>query len=220
VIVLLFGPPGCGKGTQAEFIAGRFSIPAISTGELFRAQCKAGTPLGKLACSIISSGGFVSDDVVNGFVAERISAPDCSSGFLLDGYPRTLPQAEFLDHTLAGHKLGPAISIYLAVPPSTILGRVTARRQCPACSHIYNLLFQPPRVAGVCDFDHTPLITREDDRESVILDRMRAYEELTRPVVARYSRSLYFSVNGTLPAADVSAEIDRVLDGALVPVLS
>jgi adenylate kinase len=220
VILLLFGPPGCGKGTQAEFLAGRFSIPAVSTGQLFRAQCKAGTPLGKLACSILSGGGFVSDDIVNGLVAERISAPDCSSGFLLDGYPRTLPQAEFLDQMLAERNLGPALSIHLDVPASTIVGRITARRQCPACSHIYNLLFQPPQVAGLCDFDNTRLITREDDRESVILERLKVYEELTGPVIARYSRSLYIRIDGTPPPAEISMAILRVLENSPVPVLS
>ena len=220
MILLLFGPPGCGKGTQAEFLAGRFSIPAISTGQLFRAQCKAGTPLGKLACSILSRGGFVSDDIVNGLVAERTSAPDCSPGFLLDGYPRTLAQAEYLDHMLAERNLGPALSIHLDVPSSTIVGRITARRQCPTCSHIYNLLFQPPQAAGLCDFDNTPLITRDDDRESVILDRLKVYDELTGPVVAHYSRSLYFRIDGTLPPAEVSAEIERALDSSPVPALS
>jgi adenylate kinase len=220
VIILLFGPPGCGKGTQAEFLTGRFAIPSISTGELFRAQCKAGTPLGKLACAILSKGGFVNDGIVNGLVAERISSPDCSSGFLLDGYPRTLPQAEFFDRMLAERGLGPVVSIHLDVPSSATIDRITARRQCPACSRIYNLLFQPPKTEGVCDVDSTPLITREDDRESVILERLRVYEELTGPVVAHYRRSVCHKIDGTLPLAEVSAEIARSLDGSCVPLLS
>ena len=216
MMILLFGPPGCGKGTQAEFIAGRFGIPVISTGEMFRAECKAGTEMGRAACSIISKGGFVGDDIVNAIIVKRISQPECSSGFLLDGYPRTLPQAEFLDSTLRQRRLSEAIAIHLDVPFSMIVGRITARRQCPACSHIYNILFQPPKVNGVCDFDGTALITRQDDREEVIWQRLQAYEELTGPVITHYARSRYHKIDGALPPAEVSAQIEQVLDGTLV----
>jgi adenylate kinase len=216
VIILLFGPPGCGKGTQADFISSRFGIPAISTGELFRAECKAGTPLGKLACSIISKGGFVGDDIVNQLVAQRISR--CPSGFLLDGYPRTLPQAEFLDAALRQQDSVPVISIHLDVPPPVIVERITARRQCPKCSHIYNLLFQPPKSVGLCDFDNTPLITRQDDREQVVRERLKVFEELTGPVIAHYARAQYYCIDGTLPPAEVWAQIERALEHLSVPV--
>jgi len=220
LIVLLFGPPGCGKGTQAEFIAGRFQIPAISTGELFRAECKAGTPLGKMACSILAKGGFVGDDIVNAMIANCISQPECASGFLLDGYPRTLPQAEFFDATLRQRNLDPAIALHLDVPSWVIVERITARRQCPSCSHIYNLLFQPPKQDGLCDFDHTPLITREDDREEVIRERLRVYEELTGPVISHYTNARYHRIDGTLLPAEVSTEIEQVLHICPVPALT
>ena len=215
MIILLFGPPGCGKGTQAEFISNRFGIPAISTGEVFRAECKAGTELGKMACSILSKGGLVSDEVVNAIIARRISRPDCASSFLLDGYPRTLPQAEFLDRALH-HEV---IAIHLDVPFSRIVERITARRQCPRCSHIYNLLSQPPRSTGLCDFDGIPLVTRGDDREEVLRERLEAYEKLTGPVIAHYAKSSYFKIDGTKAPADVSAEIERALESCAAPAL-
>ena len=215
VIILLFGPPGCGKGTQAEFISHRFGIPAISTGEVFRAECKAGTELGKMACSIFSKGGLVGDEVVNPIIARRISRPDCASGFLLDGYPRTLPQAQFLDRIL--HQ--DVTSIHLDVPFSVIVERITARRQCPKCSHIYNLLFQPPKVKDVCDFDGARLTTREDDREEVIWQRLKAYEEMTGPVIAYYAKSNYYKIDGTATATKVSAQIERVLEPSPAPAL-
>jgi adenylate kinase len=215
VIILLFGPPGCGKGTQAEFISSRFGIPAISTGEVFRAECKAGTELGKMACSIFSKGGLVGDDIVNPIIARRISRPDCASGFLLDGYPRTLPQAKFLDRIL--HQ--GVMSIHLDVPFSMIVERITARRQCPKCSHIYNLLFQPPKTKDTCDFDGATLTTREDDREEVIWQRLKAYEEMTGPVIAHYSKSSYYRLDGTASPAEVSAQIERVLETCTVPTV-
>jgi adenylate kinase len=215
VIILLFGPPGCGKGTQAEFISHRFGIPAISTGEVFRAECKAGTELGKMACSVFSKGGLVSDEVVNAVIAKRISQPDCLSGFLLDGYPRTLPQAKFLDRALRQD----VIAIHLDVPFSRIVERITARRHCPKCSHIYNLLFQPPKVTGICDFDGAVLATREDDREEVLRERLEAYEKMTGPAIAHYAKSCYFKIDGTMAPADVSRQIDGVLEGCAVPVL-
>ena len=213
MIILLFGPPGCGKGTQAEFISHRFGIPAISTGEVFRAECKAGTELGKMACSVFSKGGLVSDEVVNAVIAKRISQPDCVSGFLLDGYPRTLPQAKFLDRALRQD----AIAIHLDVPSSRIVERITARRHCPKCSHIYNLLFQPPKVAGTCDFDGAVLAMREDDREEVLRERLEAYEKMTGPAIAHYAKSYYYKIDGTMAPQKVSAEIERVLEACSVP---
>ncbi|MBZ5596539.1 MAG: nucleoside monophosphate kinase [Acidobacteriia bacterium] len=215
MIILLFGPPGCGKGTQAEFISSRFGISAISTGEVFRAECKAGTELGKMACSIFSKGGLVGDDIVNAIIAKRISRSDCAAGFLLDGYPRTLGQATFLDRLLSQD----VISIHLDVPFSMIVERITARRQCPRCSHIYNLLFQPPKASGVCDFDGAALTTREDDREEVIRQRLKAYEEMTGPVIAHYATSNHYKIDGTATPAKVSSQIERVLESCVVPVL-
>jgi len=168
-----------------------------------------------MACSIFSKGGLVSDDVVNTVIARRLSQPDCASSFLLDGYPRTLPQAEFLDRTLR-HEV---IAIHLDVPFSRIVERITSRRQCPKCSHIYNLLTQPPKVTGVCDFDGVTLTTREDDCEEVLRERLEAYEKLTGPVIAHYAKSCYYRIDGTLPPSEVSAEIERALESCAAPAL-
>lgn len=215
MIVLLFGPPGCGKGVQSAFIASRFHIPAISTGEMFRSECKAGTDLGRHACAILSRGGLVADETVNTILDKRISLPEYSSGFLLDGFPRTLPQGLFLDRTLEERGCDPVVSIHLDVPFPAIVKRITSRRQCPQCSHIYNLLYQPPKVEGVCDADGTALITREDDREAVLWERLKVYEKQTGPVIDHYAKSQYFRIDGTLPPAEVSAGIETVLNSCL-----
>jgi adenylate kinase len=211
VILLLFGPPGCGKGTQAVYLAERFHIPAISTGEMFRAECKAGTELGKAACSILSRGGLVSDDLVNGIVANRIARPDCKEGFLLDGYPRTVPQAIWFSALLRDRRLPTPVVIHLDVPDEALVTRLTARRQCPQCKHIYNAVLQPPKVAGVCDADGAALLTREDDREDVVRQRLRAYDELTGPILKWFGPSVVRSVDGTRPADAVALTVERVV---------
>lgn len=217
LIVLLFGPPGCGKGTQAGFIASRYPIPAISTGEIFRAECKAGTPLGRKASAIMAQGGLVGDDIVNQMVANRLGQPDCNSGFLLDGYPRTVMQAEFLGNVLRERGLSAPTVIHLEVPPAKLVRRLSARRQCPQCSKIYNLLSQPPRMEGVCDADSQVLVARADDAEAVIHERLKAYEELTGPVIAHYRRAgdaSYHRLNGDRSPQAVEREIERVLTSA------
>jgi adenylate kinase len=213
VILLLFGPPGCGKGTQATYLAERFQIPAISTGEMFRAECKAGTELGKAACSILSKGGLVSDELVNGIVASRISRPDCRDGFLLDGYPRTVPQAIQFAEVVRQRGLPEPLVIHLDVPDEALVTRLTARRQCPQCPHIYNAILAPPKVAGVCDADGAELIVRQDDREDVVRRRLRAYDELTGPILKWYGPKLVRSVDGTRPVDAVAQAVERaVLD--------
>jgi adenylate kinase len=211
VILLLFGPPGCGKGTQAPYLAERFNIPAISTGEMFRAECKAGTELGKAACSILASGGLVSDELVNGIVASRIARPDCKDGFLLDGYPRTVPQAIQFSALVRERALPLPVVIHLDVPDEALVTRLTARRQCPQCKHIYNAILQPPRVAGVCDQDGAALITRDDDREEVVRRRLRAYDELTGPILKWFGPSVVRSVDGTRSADEVARAVERVV---------
>jgi adenylate kinase len=211
VILLLFGPPGCGKGTQAVYLAERFHIPAISTGEMFRAECKAGTELGKAACSILSRGGLVSDDLVNGIVANRIARPDCKEGFLLDGYPRTVPQAIWFSALLRDRRLPAPVVIHLDVPDEALVTRLTARRQCPRCKHIYNAVLQPPKVAGICDVDGAALFTREDDREDVVRQRLRAYDELTGPILKWFGPSVVRSVDGTRSADAVALTVERVV---------
>jgi adenylate kinase len=211
LIILLFGPPGCGKGTQAARLARRFHIPAISTGEMFRAECKAGTRLGQLACSILQSGGLVGDDIVNQIVAGRIQQPDCRSGFLLDGFPRTLPQAVFLDRLLAERGLPEPVAIQLDVPAQVLVPRITARRQCGSCGRLYNLVSQPPQTAGICDVDRAPLIRREDDTKEVILTRLKAYEEATGAVISHYQKSGCLRVDGAGTPEQVFRAIECLL---------
>jgi adenylate kinase len=213
MIVLLFGPPGCGKGTQAASIARRFHIPAISTGDMFRAECKAGTELGQLACSILKSGGLVGDEIVDRIVAGRIQQPDCAGGFLLDGYPRTQEQATFLDGLLRKLGLPTPIAILLDVPAQVLVSRITARRQCGRCGHIYNVRSQPPKVDGICDDDGAALSRREDDTEEVILARLKAYRDATGPVIAYYRNGGCRRVDATGTPTAIAREIEQLLLG-------
>ncbi len=218
MILLLFGPPGCGKGTQAAYLAERFHIPAISTGEMFRAECKAGTELGKAACSIISRGGLVNDEVVEGIVASRIARPDCANGFLLDGYPRTVPQAIWFSDLLRQRGLPDRVVLHLDVADESLVTRLTARRQCPVCKEIYNLISLPPRVPGFCDHDLSPLITRDDDGEAVIRQRLRAYDEVTGPILKWYGPRLVYKIDGSMPPREVRRAIERIAtEAACVP---
>jgi adenylate kinase len=211
VIVLLFGPPGCGKGTQAAFVARHYRIPAISTGELFRAECKAGTPLGKQSCSIMAQGGLVGDEIVNQMVVNRISKLDCLSGFLLDGYPRTKPQAEFFDGVLSEKGLPRPTVIQLEVRAEILVRRISRRRQCPTCLRIYNVLSQAPKGRDICDEDGAALIVRQDDTEAVIHQRLKAYEEITGPVITHYRAAKCHRLNGDRPPEEVFREIARLL---------
>jgi adenylate kinase len=219
LVVLLFGPPGCGKGTQAAYISERYGIPAVSTGDMFRAECQAGTILGRKTSAILASGGLVGDDLVNEMVVRRVAREDCAGGFLLDGYPRTVAQARFFTWLLAGRGLPEPTVIHLAVPSEVLLQRLMARRQCPECRRIYNLLSQPPRSAGQCDHDGAALMTREDDREAVILQRFAAYDADTGPVLSWYGASAVNRIDANRPPAAVAAAIGRVLK-AKVPALA
>lgn len=211
MVVLLFGPPGCGKGTQAAHLAERLGIPAISTGEMFRAECKAGTDLGKMACSILASGGLVGDEIVNEMVASRIAREDCGHGFLLDGYPRTVLQAQFFASLLEERGLPEPVVIHLDVPDEVLIKRLTARRQCPQCLRIYNLISQPPLREGKCDQEGASLITRADDEAPVIRQRLRAYEAVTDPILRWYGAAVVYRVDGGQAPGQVADAVDQVL---------
>jgi len=212
VVLLLFGPPGSGKGTQSRLITTWLAIPAISTGDMLRAEIQSGTPLGKAARSIMASGGLVGDDLVNKMLAQRIAQPDCKSGFLLDGYPRTVQQAEYFDRLVAERGLPKPIILHLDVPMDALIGRMTSRRQCPKCGRIYNLLHQPPKKSGFCDDDGTPLDTRKDDQEDVVRERIRTYDELTRPVLAYYQDRNYHQIRGDRSPTYIFEEITGILE--------
>ena len=215
MVLLIFGPPGCGKGTQARLISNRLKIPSISTGEMLRAQMEAGTELGKAAKSIMANGGLVGDDIVNAMLSERIARPDCGEGFLLDGYPRTVDQAVFLDCLLRTRGLPQAVVLHLDVPAESLVARMTSRRQCPKCYRIYNLLHQPPRTSGVCDDDGEELITRDDDREDVFRERLRTYDGVTRPVLAHYRDHCCHRVCGDRSPDSIFEEITKVIDNQM-----
>jgi adenylate kinase len=207
--ILLMGAPGVGKGTQAKGIMAAWGIPQISTGDLLRDHRARGTPLGAVATQIMNTGKLVPDDLVNQMVAERLAQPDTARGYLLDGYPRTLAQAEWLDLRLAGVPSGlPLIAVSIQVSYTQLLRRITGRRNCPTCQRIYNVYLQPPRVDTVCDVDGTPLVQRADDTEAVFHERMRTYAALTAPVVEHYRASSRFvEVDGEQPAGEVTAGI-------------
>jgi len=212
VVLLLFGPPGSGKGTQSRLITNWLGIPAISTGDMLRAEIQAGTPLGTAAQSIMASGGLVGDDLVNEMLANRVSQPDCKAGFLLDGYPRTVEQAEFLDRLLCERGIPKPVILHLDVPMDALVGRMSSRRQCPTCKRIYNLLHQPPVQTGVCDDDGTLLITRKDDQEDVVRERLRTYDAVTRPVLAHYQDRNYHQIRGDRSPSYIFEEITGILE--------
>src|SRR5436190_1342794 len=182
--LILLGPPGAGKGTQANFIRQKFGIPQISTGDMLRAAVKAGTPLGVAAKKVMASGQLVSDDIIIGLVNERLKEPDCRNGYLFDGFPRTIPQAE------AMKKAGVAIDYVLEidVPDEEIVQRMSGRRVHPASGRTYHVKFNPPRVEGKDDTTGEPLIQRDDDREETVKKRLDVYRAQTRPLVDYYGR--------------------------------
>jgi adenylate kinase len=219
--VVLLGPPGAGKGTQAKRIMEHYGIPQVSTGDLLRQNVALGTELGMAAKAVMARGELVSDDLVCGMVRQRLMLPDCQRGYILDGFPRTAAQAGWLD-ALLDHELFDKsrptrawpIVIRLAVDYNQLLLRITGRRSCPTCGRIYNVHFQPPRVDEICDLAHgTKLETRNDDRLEVIQPRLAAYQEQTRPVADYYQRTgRLISVNGDLPMDDVTDQIYRIIE--------
>ena len=182
--LILLGAPGAGKGTQATFICQKFGIPQISTGDMLRAAVKAGTPLGLEAKAVMASGGLVSDDLIINLVKERLAQPDCSKGFLFDGFPRTLPQADAMKS--AGVTLDFVVEI--DVPFDAIIERMSGRRSHPASGRTYHVKFNPPKTEGVDDISGDPLIQREDDKEETVKKRLDVYSAQTRPLVEYYSQ--------------------------------
>src|SRR6201981_183602 len=210
--VVLLGPPGAGKGTQAKRIMERYLIPQVSTGDILRYNVAQGTELGQAAKAVMARGELVSDDLVCEMVRLRLKQPDCKRGYVVDGFPRTASQAGWLDALLDDKLFDNSrptrawpIGIEMHVDYNQLLLRITGRRSCPTCGRIYNVHFQPPRNDELCDFDGSKLVTRNDDRLEVIEPRLKAYEEQTRPVIDYYQRTRRLvSGNGALPVDEVT----------------
>ena len=218
--LILLGAPGAGKGTQAQFICEKFAIPQISTGDMLRAAVKAGTELGIAAKKIMDSGGLVSDDIIIGLVKDRLTQPDCNKGYLFDGFPRTIPQAQAMKD--AGVPIDYVLEI--DVPFDAIIDRMSGRRVHPASGRTYHIKFNPPKVAGKDDVTGEDLIQRDDDKEETVRKRLQVYDNQTRPLVDYYSSwaaqansadkvkaPAYRKVSGTGKVDDITASIFAVL---------
>jgi len=214
--VILLGPPGAGKGTQAAYIAEKLGVPQISTGDMLRAAVKAGTPLGVEAKKVMDAGGLVSDSIILGLVKERTAQPDCANGYLFDGFPRTIAQADALKAD--GIKIDAVIE--LQVDDEEIVSRMSGRRVHPGSGRVYHVQYNPPKVEGVDDVTGEPLVQRDDDKEETVRKRLRVYHEQTKPLVDYYSRwaasgdpkaPRYAVVNGQGPVDEVKQRIMQAL---------
>ena len=204
--LVLVGPPGAGKGTQAQFIAEHLSVPKISTGDIFRANVSQGTPLGLQAKAFMDRGDLVPDDVTIDMVRLRLAEPDAATGFLLDGFPRTVPQAQVLDDILVSVSTAKLdVVLELVVDDDEVVRRLSGRRTCRSCNHIWHLDFDPPEVEGICDLDGGALYQRDDDQATTISNRLAVYAEQTAPLVNYYaSRGLLIGLDATGPVDDVT----------------
>ena len=207
--LIFLGPPGAGKGTQAMQVAKVRGLPHLSTGDMFRDHVGRGTELGLQAKPIMERGELVPDAIVLGMVEERVARPDCANGFVLDGFPRTIPQAQGLDELLARRGFGKALVLHIAVEYEKLLRRLTGRRTCSTCGEIYNIYARPPKVEGKCDKDGGDLTQRKDDREEVIRERIAAYDKQTRPLIE------YYRAQGGLVDIDGAADPEAVTRAVL-----
>ena len=215
--IIMLGAPGAGKGTQAKKIAEQYGIPHISTGDIFRANIKGGTELGMKAKSYMDQGQLVPDDVTIGMLLDRISQADCESGYVLDGFPRTIPQAESLTEALKalGEKMDYAIDV--DVPDEAIVTRMSGRRACLACGATYHIVYNPPKVEGVDDVTGEPLVIRADDEEQTVRSRLSVYHEQTEPLVAFYKdlsaqgKTVYMEVDANRDVDVIASEIVKTL---------
>ena len=202
--VIFLGPPGAGKGTQAKELAKKYGVPHLSTGDMLREHVSKGTPLGVKAKPIMERGELVSDSLVLKMIAERIERPDCSHGFIFDGFPRTVTQAKYLGELLKQHGYKQPFVIHLEIDTSILLRRLTGRRMCKVGGEIYNIFERSPKVPGRCDNDGGELAQRPDDREEIVAPRLQAYEKQTAPLVAYYRRL------GRLHDVDAAKSVEEV----------
>lgn len=213
--IVLMGLPGAGKGTQADKIVDKYGIPHISTGDMFRAAIKEGTELGLKAKSFMDQGALVPDEVTIGIVRERLSKPDCENGFLLDGFPRTVPQAEALDATLSelGKKVEHVLNI--VVEKEELIKRLTGRRICRTCGASYHMVFNPPKVEGVCDRDGGELYQREDDNPETVTNRLEVNMKQTKPLLDFYeAKGVLSNIDGQQDINKVFADLDALLQSS------
>jgi adenylate kinase len=207
--LVFMGPPGAGKGTQAALFHERHGLPHISTGDMFRAAVRDETEVGMRAWEYVQRGDLVPDEIVDEIVRERLSQPDTAGGFILDGYPRTLIQADFLDGLVAARHESLHAVVSFEIREEVLLRRLTGRRVCPVCGSIYHLDHKPPRVAGRCDLDGAQLVQRKDDAPDTVLHRLQVFRQWTAPLVDHYRmRGLFLAVDAERPVADVH---DRIL---------
>ncbi|MBZ5544463.1 MAG: adenylate kinase [Acidobacteriia bacterium] len=213
--LIFLGAPGAGKGTQAREVAKEFALPQISTGDILREAVKKGTALGLAAKAKMEAGQLVPDEVVCGIVEERVAEPDCRAGFILDGFPRTIPQAEFVDKMLEAKGRGRPLVINIQVEHDVLMKRLTGRRTCSVCGEIYNVYFNPPRKQGVCDKDGGKLLERADDNAETIRQRLVAYQNQTSPLIDYYRRkNLLHDVDGNREPEVIATELIGFLKGA------
>ena len=210
--IIMLGAPGAGKGTQAKKIAEKYMIPHISTGDIFRANIKNGTELGKKAKTYMDKGLLVPDELVVDLVVDRVNQEDCTNGYVLDGFPRTIPQAEALDKALAAMNQKMDYAIDVEVPDENIIHRMSGRRACVDCGATYHLVYAPTKVENVCDKCNGTLILRDDDKPETVKKRLDVYHEQTQPLIEYYTNSgILKEVDGTIDIEDVFGEIVKIL---------
>lgn len=210
--IIMLGAPGAGKGTQAKMIADKYQIPHISTGDIFRANIKNGTELGMEARTYMDKGELVPDELTVRILLDRVAQPDCEKGYVLDGFPRTIPQAEVLDQELTkrNEKIDHAINV--EVPDENIVRRMSGRRACVSCGATYHIVHIPPKKEGLCDKCGNELILRDDDKEETVMNRLGVYHDQTQPLIEYYSaKGVLCSVDGTIDMMDVFKKITEIL---------
>ena len=211
--IIMLGAPGAGKGTQAKQIAERFGIPHISTGDIFRANLKAGTPLGLKAKEYMDKGALVPDSLTLELIMDRFTNPDCANGYVLDGFPRTIPQAEALTEALKKNNEEVDYAIDVDVPDEVIVNRMSGRRACVTCGMTYHVVFNPPKTEGKCDSCGSELILRNDDKPETVLNRLKVYHEQTQPLIDYYKGfGKLRTVDGTKPLGEVFESIVKILE--------
>ena len=211
--IVMLGAPGAGKGTQADMIAQKYDIPHISTGDIFRANLKNGTELGLKAKTYMDAGQLVPDELTCDLVVDRIAQDDCAKGYILDGFPRTIPQAEFFTAALAARNERVDYAIDVEVPDENIVNRMSGRRACPVCGAAYHMVYIPPKQEGVCDNCGAALIQRNDDKPETVLNRLKVYHDQTQPLIDYYTEmGVLKGVDGTKDMKEVFADIVKILE--------